>query len=87
MKELKNDLSAYLRRVGRGERVRITLRGEAVADLVPAARSPADARYRELVARGKVTPARAPLPARAPGPVHAGRSASAEILVEREAES
>lgn len=39
VKQLKNDLSAYLRRVASGEQVRVTMRGRPVADLVPAGRS------------------------------------------------
>lgn len=40
IRELKNKLSAYLRKVKAGERVAVTDRGEAVAFIVPAAESP-----------------------------------------------
>ena len=80
VRRLKNELSEYLRLVARGEAVRITHRGQPVADLVPAhtAESSALARAR---AAGRVTPARAPR-RRAPRLVD-GPSASAEILAER----
>ncbi len=39
-RELRNDLSRVLRRVQEGERLRVTLRGRPVADLVPVASRP-----------------------------------------------
>jgi len=39
-RELRNDLGSILRRVQAGERMRVTLRGRAVADLVPVASRP-----------------------------------------------
>ena len=65
-RELKNALSAYLRRVANGEHVRVTLRGEPVADLVPTGRSAHTERRRRLVAEGTLTPARAPEPDQPP---------------------
>jgi len=35
---LRQDLPAYLAKVARGERVRVTLRGKAIAEIVPACR-------------------------------------------------
>ncbi len=84
VRELKNELSAYLRRVARGETVRVTMRGEPLADLVPAGAGGADKRWRRLVAEGKVTPSGAPKPDRPPPLGRPGRSASAEILAERD---
>jgi prevent-host-death family protein len=40
-RELRNDLSRVLRRVQAGERLRVTLRGRPVADLVPVSSRPA----------------------------------------------
>lgn len=40
LSDVKNDLSRYVARVRRGERVRITVRGVAVADLVPVGSDP-----------------------------------------------
>lgn len=59
-RELKNELSAYLRRVSNGEHVRVTLRGKPIADLVPAGRSAGAERRRRLVADGTLAPGRAP---------------------------
>lgn len=87
IKELKDGLSAYLRRVARGEHVRITSRGEPVADLIPA--QPAqdeDPELLRLEAEGKITLSRLPRPRRSPAPPKAAQSASRHVLDEREAE-
>jgi prevent-host-death family protein len=83
---LKANLSSVLRRVGEGERVRITRRGRYVADLLPPETDPAEARMRKLIAEGKVTPASGSIPKNPPPPRKTGRSASAVILAEREEE-
>lgn len=55
IRELKDNLSAYIRRVEAGERVSVTAHGRVVAELVPAkttsGRTPRD-RWAELVAEG-----------------------------------
>lgn len=87
IKELKDGLSAYLRRVARGEHVRVTSRGEPVADLIPA--QPAkgeDPELLQLEAEGKITLSRLPRPRRNPVPAKTRRSASRYVLDEREAE-
>jgi prevent-host-death family protein len=56
VRELKRSLSKTLRAVGRGEQVRVTLRGRPVADIVPAGSAPADDPLRALVAEGRVVP-------------------------------
>ena len=85
VRELKQSLSRVLRAVGRGEQVRVTLRGRPIADIVPAREADADDRLRELVARGRVQlPARA-RPRRPPRLIPARRSASRLVLTEREA--
>jgi prevent-host-death family protein len=38
--ELRQDLPAYLARVRRGERIRVTSRGRVVAEIVPPSQSP-----------------------------------------------
>ena len=48
MRELKASLSETLRSVGRGEQVRVTVRGRAIADIVPAGVASGDERLREL---------------------------------------
>jgi prevent-host-death family protein len=86
VRELKTTLSQTLRAVARGQQVRVTLRGQPLADIVPAATSTTDDRLRQLVAQGRlVAPAHAP-PTRAPQPVKSTHSASGLVLAERDAE-
>jgi prevent-host-death family protein len=47
-RELRNDVSKVLERVARGERLRVTVRGRPVADLVPVSEA------RQFVARSEV---------------------------------
>jgi prevent-host-death family protein len=86
VRELKRSLSETLRAVGRGEQIRVTVRGRAVADLVPAGAATGDDRLRELVAAGRVVPPSRSRPARAPRLVKSRKSASALVLAERDAE-
>ena len=86
VRELKASLGATLRAVAGGERVRVTVRGKHVADLVPAGSPPGDERIRELAAAGRIV-----LPARAQAekapPLGRGRtSATGEVLADRDAE-
>jgi prevent-host-death family protein len=66
VRELKNNLSHYLRRVEKGERIAVTTHGRIVAELVPPGASTAARpnRYAELVATGVIRPAvkKGPLP-------------------------
>jgi prevent-host-death family protein len=86
VRELKSGLSGVLRDVEAGEQVRVTVRGRAVADIVPAAARAGEARLRELVASGRVTPAARALPTRRPRPRPSRRSATSIVLDERDAE-
>jgi prevent-host-death family protein len=85
-RELKASLSQTLHDVARGERVRVTVRGRAVADLVPTGASPAEEKLRELAAAGRVVPAARAKPKRAPRLIKGRGSASALILSERDDE-
>lgn len=85
-RELKASLSATLHAVARGERVRVTVRGRPVAELVPPSASAEDDHLRELVATGRVTPPARAKPARTPRLAKSNGSASAHVLAEREAE-
>jgi prevent-host-death family protein len=85
VRELKRSLSETLRAVGRGEQVRVTLRGRPLADIVPATAA-GDDRVRELVAAGRVVPPARSRPSRAPKLAKTRRRASAVVLAEREAE-
>jgi prevent-host-death family protein len=86
VRELKANLSAVLRRASRGEQVRVTLRGRAVADIVPAGVSEQDDELRPLIAEGRLVRSARPRPDRPPRLARADRSASALVLAEREAE-
>lgn len=59
IRELKNNLSQYVRRVEGGERVAVTAHGRVVAELVPpyaGRRGNADTRLDRLVAAGLAEP-------------------------------
>jgi prevent-host-death family protein len=53
IRELKANLSAYLRRVQAGQRVTVTDRGRAIAALVPAEPAPALEWAHAMVAKGQ----------------------------------
>ncbi|MDQ3849670.1 MAG: type II toxin-antitoxin system prevent-host-death family antitoxin [Actinomycetota bacterium] len=86
VRELKQSLSETLRAVGRGEQVRVTLRGRPLADIVPAGAAVVDDQLRELVANGRVVPPARARPLRAPNLRKGHRSASSLVLAERDAE-
>jgi prevent-host-death family protein len=86
VRELKTSLSRVLRRVAEGEQIRVTVRGQPVADLVPTGARRGEARLRALVADGRLTPASSSRPRRSPRPLDTGRSASAIVLAERDDE-
>jgi len=86
VRELKASLSSVLHRVDEGEQIRVTRRGQPVADIVPAGARRSDERLRGLVADGRITPAARPRPRRSPRPLDTGRSASAIVLAERDDE-
>lgn len=85
VRELKQSLSETLRAVGRGEQVRVTLRGRPLADIVPATAA-SDDRVRELVATGRIVPPARSRPSRPPSLTKVRHRASAIVLSEREAE-
>jgi prevent-host-death family protein len=87
VRQLRDELSAYLRRVARGEHVRVMSRGVPVADLIPAQPpKEEDPELLRLEAEGRITLSRLPRPKRSPRPSKARRSASRYILDERESE-
>ncbi len=85
VRELKQSLSETLKAVGRGEQVRVTLRGKAIADIVPAGVA-GDDQLRELVAQGRLVPPSRSRPASAPRLAKSTTSAAALVLAERDAE-
>ena len=50
-RELRNDVSAVLRRVENGERLRVTVSGRPVAELVPLSARPARISWADFVGR------------------------------------
>ena len=57
IRDLKNNLSRYLRQVVAGKRVTVTDRGRVVVELVPPSRERSDpSRYDELVDSGVLRP-------------------------------
>ena len=58
VKDLKNNLSHYLRKVAQGQRISVTAHGRLVAELgPPPAARPSLSRYQQLIADGVITPA------------------------------
>jgi prevent-host-death family protein len=60
IRELKNKLSQYVRRIEAGERIAITAHGRVVAELVPPGggrKGSGRTRYEDLVAAGVIRPA------------------------------
>jgi prevent-host-death family protein len=58
IRDLKDNLSRYIRRVEAGERIAVTAHGRVVAELVPpgATRQPRGSRWDELIATGVLRP-------------------------------
>ncbi len=87
--DVKNQLSRYIERVRRGERVRIAVRGVPVAELGPIPPSPEgeDAALDELARAGVVRRGVGGIPRDLlkPGPRVRGRAASDAVLAERSA--
>jgi len=83
VRELKTHLSEALREVERGGRLRVTVHGRPIADIVPAAAG-RDDDLRALVAEGRLTPPSRTGPRRAPKLVRDVRAASALVLAERD---
>lgn len=86
VRELKNNLSHYLKRVARGERIRVTMRGRPVAELGPAAANKVDEDLKRLAAEGKLTLATKPKDRNPPPPVRSDSSVSASELISRDRE-
>ena len=59
IRDLKDNLSRYIRRIEAGERIAVTAHGRVVAELVPPSRPKAGhrCRYDDLVATGVIRPA------------------------------
>lgn len=59
VRDLKNNLSRYLRRVSAGERIAVTAHGRVLAELIPPGSSPGGrlGPYERQIAAGTITPA------------------------------
>jgi prevent-host-death family protein len=57
IRELKNNLSHYVRQVMSGARLAVTDRGVVVAELIPSRRAGPPSRYDELIDSGVIRPA------------------------------
>jgi prevent-host-death family protein len=57
IRELKDNLSRFIRRIEAGERIAITAHGRVVAELVPAAVNiPVPSQFDKLIAAGDIRP-------------------------------
>ena len=83
VRELRESLAEVLRAVEAGEHVRVTSRGKALADIVPAGSPARDALLEELVRQGRVVPASRGRPAKAPRMAKSDTSATAAVLADR----
>ncbi|MGH9490914.1 MAG: type II toxin-antitoxin system Phd/YefM family antitoxin [Terriglobales bacterium] len=85
VRELRQNLSVYLRRVKRGERLEVTEHGRPVALLAPLPQS--ESTWDRLVAEGRLIPAtRDLLDIPAPSGPNLGHAVSDEVLKDREDE-
>jgi len=88
LSDVKNDLSRYVARVRRGERVRILIRGVPVAEIIPieAATEQTDdeAQLRDLERRGIIRRGTGGLEAEIlkPGPRPRGRSTTSQMVMD-----
>ncbi len=55
VRELKRDLSGYLKRAADGEEIRVTVRGEPLVDLVPAGCAKPVSKLDRMIADGRAT--------------------------------
>lgn len=81
IRELKNKLSLYLKRVERGERIEVTNRGEVIALLIPAKRQAVNAELLALVQEGAASWAGGK-PLGSPRPVKGRGRPLSQIIVE-----
>jgi prevent-host-death family protein len=80
IRELRADLSRWIKRVHAGEDVLVTDRGKPVARIVPASRR---SKLDELIAAGIVTPAPNRGPRRRPQPIRAKGTVSDLVAEQR----
>jgi prevent-host-death family protein len=81
IRELRADLSAWIKRVSAGEEILVTDRGKPVARVTPAT---GHRKLDELIAAGKVTPAKRPWRGPLPKPIDLGPGVSVSDLVKEQ---
>ncbi|HLI55596.1 MAG TPA: type II toxin-antitoxin system prevent-host-death family antitoxin [Actinomycetota bacterium] len=86
VRELKQVLSKTLREVAAGEPVRVTLRGRALADIVPPESRKQESQIDQLINQRRVAAPTKARPRRPPHMTVASRAASELVLAERDAE-
>lgn len=81
IRELKNNLSHYVRQIEAGKRIAVTAHGRVVAELVPHGRVTGAKRYDALIAAGVIEPAADPGRSLAPWPrIHAPAGTAAQLI-------
>ena len=82
IRDLKNNLSRYVRQTEAGQRIAVTAHGRVVAELVPPGSSTGGGtRYEQLRAAGVIEPAAEPQPAPAPWPdIRVAPGTAAELI-------
>ena len=81
IRELKNNLSRYVRQIEAGKRIAVTAHGRVVAELVPHGRGTSARRYDALIASGVIEPAADPqLPLRPWPRLHTRAGTAAEVI-------
>ena len=60
IRELKNNLSHYVRQIEAGKRIAVTAHGRVVAELIPHRHGAGAGRYDALIAAGVIEPAAEP---------------------------
>jgi prevent-host-death family protein len=80
IRELRADLSRWVRRVGAGEEIVVTDRGKAVARLVPV---DGERKLDRLIREGLVTPAPRPWRGKLPKPIDGAGPVSDLVLEDR----
>jgi prevent-host-death family protein len=79
IRELRDNVSAVIKRVAAGEPVEVTDHGHPVARIVPLRHR---SRYDQMVAEGRITPAEGNLLDEEPLPVPPGMPLPSEVLAE-----
>lgn len=81
IRELRDNLSHYVRQIEAGKRIAVTAHGRVIAELIPHRRGTGSRRYDELVAAGLIEPAADPeAPLAAWPPIQAPRGTAAGLI-------